>query len=634
MSFYATIKVENSNLYITADYTAKKSLTGDLFKFEYILTHNKVKKYSLINNKGEYLSGGRDGFIFSDGKKHKKIHISIMGEMIYIIYKQDRFNLTVTIEKVNYIETIFDKYLNEDVIDYNLKYDNGNTLLHYAAENSTFDIILELLNNTDPRIKNDDGEIFLFKLILNNILGKDYEKSREFLDKLPEYLFNTKNNKGNNIFMESIVSSNIYHYFIKYNDDFDIQNNDGNTYLHLFCLTYDELSPKIFNDILDNIVDLNILNDNLETPFSIACKKSGDFVNLFLDYHLQHPGRLDINIIDNKDNSCIYNFYDEFRNTDTELLEKFLKCLPDFNIQDNGYSLTLLMVMVNNEEDQDLLDIVIENSDIDLQNFNEDNVLKYALEKENVNCIIKLISSGIFIPKDLDIYQYDHNFDYINLIKDIIINEPKKITVEERESFRIPYIEKYNKGMYDIEYMRKEIVRRNREITENSYKNYIESEEYSDEEILETVFDIMEQKDVEKEEFLKDENNIIFHIEDKMIGLSRIFFNPITDDKILLNCEGIGFDRLILKQNPIQYVNLEAYGVLHPNDEKIGILVRKDNLIKTLPTNNEFKLIESDPLEIIESATSLDYYKNPYNALSRLHCQGGYTGIVYDIYTS
>jgi hypothetical protein len=669
MSFYGTINIKNTDLYITDDLTFKNVSTPVIFKFELKLNTRLFCKpsYSLINDKGEYLCGERNFQLFSDGRRYNKLYIGIMDEFIFIerpftdellflaafidnkIKFNDTYKTNFIINKVNYIEEMYEKYMNDEIEDYNIKYNNGDTILHYVSEyEEDFDVINYALVRTDLRIKNDDGDIFLFKLIENGMFDEikvteNYDATYKFLNELPRYLFNVKNKKGNNLLMEAIDNDKFYkNYFIyhEFTDYLDLQNNFGNTFLHLFCKThydphYGEIDYKYFSNLIERIIDMNITNHQLETPFNIICKKNPLIVNLFLSYYIKNPNRIDINTVNQKGHSCIFNFYNEYGKQlkYSKILEKFLNCLPNFNfLNNNTKNTTLLMKMIEYDDQRDnLFDIVINNSNIDILNNNAENALIYALKNNNEKIIVKLLSSGIYINYYSDIKYFDNNLDYTNLIKDIYKNEPKNIIIEERQKFRVPYIERYNKGFYNIEYMRKETIRRNKEITENAYKNYKESEEYSDEEILEPVFDILEQKFVEKSEFLKDENNIIFHIENKMIGLSRIFFNPIPDDKILLDCEGIGFNKLIFKKHPIQYVNLEAYGVLHPNDEKIGILVKENNLIETLSRGNEFKLEISDPIIIIESATSLEYYKNPNEVISRLHCQGDYTGIVYNI---
>ena len=133
-------------------------------------------------------------------------------------------------------------------------------------------------------------------------------------------------------------------------------------------------------------------------------------------------------------------------------------------------------------------------------------------------------------------------------------------------------------------------------------------------------------------DFIQDETNCIFIIENKTIGLSSDYFIPPRDDQIIYNCFSgfIELEEKINENTAIEYINMESLGIIL-DDKIIGVLVEKDRLLNALKISQIIKL-EVTELDVIRSVTSKAYYLNPksHGMRSALHCQGGYTGVVFN----
>ena len=146
------------------------------------------------------------------------------------------------------------------------------------------------------------------------------------------------------------------------------------------------------------------------------------------------------------------------------------------------------------------------------------------------------------------------------------------------------------------------------------------------------IFDLINREMVNTIEFLEDPDNIIFLIEDNIVGMSKYFY-PFKDDMIIFNCKQDGFEYIGNKyQNEQQYINMEKIGIiLEPPNKNIGVIIKKELLEQQLNETQVIKLIPKEPRNEIYNATTLAYLKNPraHGAVGALHCQNGYFGREY-----
>lgn len=136
---------------------------------------------------------------------------------------------------------ILQKLLNSKV-DINISSVDGNTPLHYAAYYITdVNIIHYITLECNPNLKNNNRKTPL-------MLACEYNKNIEVIAAL-----------------------------IDITNDINIQDNFGNTALHLACINnkYD-----IIKILLNGHADINITNDDNETPYDYADRKGKFILNM------------------------------------------------------------------------------------------------------------------------------------------------------------------------------------------------------------------------------------------------------------------------------------------------------------------------------------------------------------------
>ena len=155
---------------------------------------------------------------------------------------------------------------------------------------------------------------------------------------------------------------------------------------------------------------------------------------------------------------------------------------------------------------------------------------------------------------------------------------------------------------------------------------------YFSQEIPEEIFDLINREMVNTKEFLEDPDNVIFIVQDNIIGMSKYFY-PFKDDMIIYDCKERGFSYIRpIYQNEQQYINMERIGIiLEQPDKNIGVIIKKELLHDQLNKTQIIKLIPKLPHNEIYNATTLSFLKNSFihGAVSALHCQDGYHGREY-----
>jgi hypothetical protein len=167
----------------------------------------------------------------------------------------------------------------------------------------------------------------------------------------------------------------------------------------------------------------------------------------------------------------------------------------------------------------------------------------------------------------------------------------------------------------------------------------INRKRYDFSEKIETeIFDIINQDLVDTIDFLSDDNNIVFKIEDSFVGMSKYFY-PFEPRNIIYDCKNRNFKRFqeTFSKNDIEYINMESLGlILEPPNMETGVLVLKEKLENLLNNNAKIiKLVETDKgtEKIITNIVSQAVLNGSsrYGFQSALHCQGNYFGKVFNV---
>jgi hypothetical protein len=153
----------------------------------------------------------------------------------------------------------------------------------------------------------------------------------------------------------------------------------------------------------------------------------------------------------------------------------------------------------------------------------------------------------------------------------------------------------------------------------------------------EEIQDVISYEQVNTNEFIQDENNIIFMIDDNFYGFQK-YFLPLKDEFIVFDCGNEGFGSLLAKYNngTLQHlVNLEKIGLKLPYDENLGILIDMKEFLACFntPGLKIAKIYRDNELELITRITSKAFLLNPnrVGAVSSAHCQVGYMGCIFNI---
>jgi hypothetical protein len=619
-------KIDNTYFYlknVNEQYMVRKNYINDK-SFNIMMSKNtRVHSKLKLKLKNNYLIYDNNKYLNSNGFFSINFNTNLSIEEFFRIYPD--------ISKINILSNDFDINSQDNL---------GNTLLHYICiDGNLDDYILNKFKNMDINIQNNNGKTCLFYCSDNN------DNIEKLINFFPNIDLNIQDNDGNTALMCQIYDLSILNVKILIDNkaSINITNNKGQNALHYLINIPDIIEidnrdddyKEITNYLINNIRNINVKTNNGETAFYLACERNQYIVEFFCDNYLAGKiNKLDMNIGSNS-LYPIEIYMQNYINNDIDILYKFVSCLPDFNIIINGSTfLTKIITFIgfdSYEKFKDIFQIVLENSDLDLK-YEGLTILDIYLSG-NPNKKIKKYEINLkilnFIEFGADIKGKKQSYSSIinKLMVDILSIEPLNIDILERRQYR-GQLCKEARIMLDKKY-EEEKEKERLEIERNAI-------ELQNEEILEkssdTVYDLLEIRYRKIDDFLTNENNIIFVIEGDNIGLSRENFINITDDKIIVNCDGIGWTRVRNNPNRIEYVNMEAFGILLPSDNDSAILIEWKQFKNILSNESKFYDITlREPEVIITSAGSLELMKNSINNISRLHCQGNYFGLVYDI---
>ena len=238
-------------------------------------------------------------------------------------------------------------------LDLNIRDNSNNYLLQYVILYNKSDLVELLLNNNAKiDINDNDG-----RNILYNPIKYNYSK---IIDILLKY---EKNNIGISIT--------------------EMQDENGLCPIH-YCIIFKNIDA--LNIFKKNNISFNEIDKNGNIPLHYAIKsKNIDIFNIILQESK------DINFQSKQGETALHlacNFNQK------EMLKKLLKNGINVNIQDftNEISALMYSVIMN---DSEIFDLLIDKSDISLQDINGNNILHYIIHEKNYGFIKKILNKGI-----------------------------------------------------------------------------------------------------------------------------------------------------------------------------------------------------------------------------------------------
>ncbi|RJE26040.1 Ankyrin repeat protein [Aspergillus sclerotialis] len=181
-------------------------------------------------------------------------------------------------------------------VDINTQDTQGNTALHIAIRNRSYECIDKLLKRTcNVNTKNAAGET-PFQLALS--LGWP-DLLKKLLDRGAEDVTGVNEKGETALHMLSAYSENIIRVFLENGVDPNVQDNEGNTVLHLVAKRRDAVS--VFKILLEFGVDVGVLNHEGRNALHVAAFHN----NAKLVLLLKERG-LDINTTDHEGNTALH----------------------------------------------------------------------------------------------------------------------------------------------------------------------------------------------------------------------------------------------------------------------------------------------------------------------------------------
>jgi hypothetical protein len=528
---------------------------------------------------------------------------------------------------------------NENVIDNNLIklfIDNDVNLSMIDKDGNTALIIVCSKNRRN--IKN----------ILSYLGENNYSSVNKFI--------NIVNKEGNTALLTLINRNDIHrniNLFIslfEYNEvDFNIKNSDGYNFLMYMIKYYDNETIKtVLNYDID--IDFNATDNDGNTLLTMSYLKNDNIENTDIKIALILKG-IDLSIknkagkiaIDYKNNNkfnnadILYNYIQEREPDNLTLIQKYIfrENLYNYLIDDENN--------MDEDEDENDMDDEDENNmdDEDEDDYNapidrtgneidddemddDERDWRENREEERDNGIDENEYDDAYENNYIDEDEYHRNNIGRNLMSQF---NDAEITTENRynanqESLRLLEEDRI------LRMNRDQIIERHRNMAANTFLD--NEEEYIHNE--NTVLDIVEQKYLDMDDFLReDSSNIVFIVDNKKIGMSNEYFFIISDEKLVYICSSRynnGLD--IPLESDIKYVNMEAFGIkLEEPNEDIGILINESKIIEMI--SNDWRIIKIIPIipdKIVTYAMTVAYY-NGTNAITNLRCQGGYVGQIF-----
>ena len=260
----------------------------------------------------------------------------------------------------------------------------------------------------------------LFKLLKNH----EWNKFKEIIDKTDEIDLNIRDN-SNNYLLQYVILYNkpeLVELLLKKNAKIDINDSDGRNILYNpikynYCKIIDLLLKYENNNIGVSITEMYDTNGLCPIHYCVIFKNL-DALKLFKD------NKKSFNELDNNDNIPLHYaiksknidifslILEESKEIDfqtkqgetvlhlacnfeqKEMLKMLLKKNADVNVQDFTNEITPLMysVIMN---DNEMFDLLIEKSNITLQDINGNNILHYIIHEKNYSFINKILDLKI-----------------------------------------------------------------------------------------------------------------------------------------------------------------------------------------------------------------------------------------------
>jgi len=362
--------------------------------------------YVTLVNKGVYLSKINPSKIIDLEEIKKSFSIEIIfklngNEHFVIFFKCDDIQKFYNNNKIiNYNwSSFFEKliYLNKNKIDYKIKLHDMNgpiiIILNklYKFGPNIIEQDIDKLDHLDFTSVNGNSDIVDFILIkegnIGDILNNDEElwKTDNYLEniKFKKKLNRVKKINGKSALMIAIINNKLekVQELLKYDPDFDIQNEDGKTAL-MYAIEKNNI--EIIKELLNHNPDLNIQETYGKTPLMKAIE-----------------------------------------NNNIEIIKELLKHDPDLNIQDR-YGTSALMYAIEKNNIEIVKELLNHNPkpDLNIQDKNGSTPLMYAIDESNIEIIKELLNHNPDLnikDKDgktsLDIANIKNNKEIIELIK-------------------------------------------------------------------------------------------------------------------------------------------------------------------------------------------------------------------------
>ena len=442
-------------------------------------------------------------------------------------------------------------------IDLNIRDNSNNYLLQYVILYNKPDLV-DLLLNKDAKIDINDSD---GRNILYNPIKYNYSK---IIDILLKY---EKNNIGVSIT--------------------EMQDNNGLCPIH-YCVIFKNI--EALNIFKENKISFNEMDTNGSIPLHYAIKSKN--INIF---NLVLGESKDINFQSKQGESALHlacNFGQK------EMLKILLEKNVNVNVQDFTNELTPLMYsMIMN--DNEMFDLLIDKTDISLQDINGNNILHYIIHEKNYGFIDRILENGI----DLNVSNI-HGSLPLHLLLDDLDNSSNNI-----DKFNFKYfIENTNLNIQDNDgnsnfllLCKNNLWKKLKDVKVQKFYNYL----------------LKNKEGINALKYINEEDQDEFY---KLISIS--FINYIRKEKykmIGFNNEVLNICRKELKFKEYEaiknFIDIDFESKLKKTDKDICI-----DSIKILLKNNKIKI----PQKIKNYCIDLNEFNSNINFIT-------YTGTTLDI---
>jgi ankyrin repeat protein len=331
-------------------------------------------------------------------------------------------------------------------IDINIKNTNNLYLIYYCILFNQIELLNEILK-MDPIIDFIDfeGKTILYlpiKMYYNDVIDKLLEYNNKIIG---IDIINIQDNDKNTPLHYAIMFNNIYciEQLIKYNCNFVLKNIQGNTPLHTAATGNIIILEKIFNSkyFLENPSIINIQNNIGETPLHIACNfESINIIKLLLSK------KANVNIYDNTHLTPL--FY-------TITLNNIQSCelLLEYNINLNSQDIngnTPIMYAFQDKNEKIFKMLLEKDLNYNLNNINGRTILHMILyaSLENMNIINKFPIKKIIENIDLN-FQDNNGNSCLHLLFQTDLWEQYK-NILEKKKLNMFIINIFNETPYNL----------------------------------------------------------------------------------------------------------------------------------------------------------------------------------------